>query len=146
MSSFHQYNGIASNVVPLALALFLGSWSDRRGRKLPLLMGLAGQTYYFIMLAVVATQGKPIASASHTCYWPACLPHLALPRTRRHLAPGVRARGGQSPRRAHWDQPGHLCCRVQLHGRHHLDGGPNTSHRHPGRHVPGLHAHWYRPR
>ena len=58
MSSFHQYNAIASNVVPLILALFLGSWSDRRGRKLPLLLGMAGQTYYFAMLAVVASQGE----------------------------------------------------------------------------------------
>lgn len=58
VSSFHQYNGIASNAVPLVLALFLGSWSDRRGRKLPLLLGLLGQTYYFAMLTLVSTQGE----------------------------------------------------------------------------------------
>ncbi|KAK3914808.1 Proton-coupled folate transporter [Frankliniella fusca] len=56
VSSFHQYNGIVSNVVPFLLAPFLGSWSDRRGRKLPLLMGLFGQTYYFAMLTLVTAQ------------------------------------------------------------------------------------------
>lgn len=64
VSSFHQYNGIASNAVPLVLALFLGSWSDRRGRKLPLLLGLLGQTYYFAMLTVVSTQGEALLT-----YW-----------------------------------------------------------------------------
>ncbi|XP_026284774.1 proton-coupled folate transporter isoform X1 [Frankliniella occidentalis] len=56
VSSFHQYNGIVSNVVPFLLAPFLGSWSDRRGRKIPLLMGLAGQTYYFAMFTLVTMQ------------------------------------------------------------------------------------------
>ncbi|XP_034240532.1 proton-coupled folate transporter-like isoform X1 [Thrips palmi] len=56
VASFYQYNGIASNAVPFILALFLGSWSDRRGRKLLLLLGLAGQIYYFAMLTLVSTQ------------------------------------------------------------------------------------------
>lgn len=58
VASFHQYNGIVSNVVPFVLALFLGSWSDRRGRKLFLLLGLAGQTFYFAMLTLVASQAS----------------------------------------------------------------------------------------
>lgn len=56
VSSFLQYNGIVSNVVPFILAPFMGSWSDRRGRKLLVLIGLAGQTYYFAMLMVVTSQ------------------------------------------------------------------------------------------
>lgn len=57
MSNFHQYNGIVYNFVPVFLAPFLGAWSDRRGRKLPLLLGLGGNTLYFAMLALVASQG-----------------------------------------------------------------------------------------
>ncbi|XP_034248864.1 tetracycline resistance protein, class E-like isoform X2 [Thrips palmi] len=56
VSNFHQYNGIVYNFVPVFLAPFLGAWSDRRGRKLPLLMGLGGNTLYFAMLALVASQ------------------------------------------------------------------------------------------
>jgi PCFT/HCP family folate transporter-like MFS transporter 1/3 len=40
------------------LALFLGAWSDRHGRKLPLLLGLVGKLYYSIMIIINALQGK----------------------------------------------------------------------------------------
>ncbi|XP_043523441.1 proton-coupled folate transporter isoform X2 [Frieseomelitta varia] len=42
VSNFHQWNNIAGHVVPIILALFFGNWSDRRGRKLPLIIGLLG--------------------------------------------------------------------------------------------------------
>lgn len=57
MSNFHQWNNIAGHIVPIVLALFLGSWSDRRGRKLPLLLGLFGKLIYSLMVIVNATQG-----------------------------------------------------------------------------------------
>ncbi|XP_067005001.1 probable peptidoglycan muropeptide transporter SLC46 isoform X2 [Anabrus simplex] len=58
VSNFHQYNQIASHAVPIVLALFLGSWSDRRGRKLIILMGLAGKLFYSVMIVVNALQGN----------------------------------------------------------------------------------------
>lgn len=56
VSDFHQYNGIATHAIPLVLALFLGAWSDRRGRKLPLLLGLVGKLYYSVMVVINALQ------------------------------------------------------------------------------------------
>lgn len=45
-SNFLQYNNIAGHIIPIVLALFIGSFSDRRGRKLPLIMGLVGKFIY----------------------------------------------------------------------------------------------------
>lgn len=52
VSSFHQWNNIAGHVVPIILAMFFGNWSDRRGRKLPLILGLIGKLIYSIMIVV----------------------------------------------------------------------------------------------
>lgn len=57
-ATFHQWENISAHVVPIILALFLGSWSDRRGRKVPLLMGLSGKFIYSCMMVVNATQSK----------------------------------------------------------------------------------------
>lgn len=51
-STFHMWNNIAMYVVPIVLALFLGAWSDRRGRKLPLILGLIGKLIYSTMIVV----------------------------------------------------------------------------------------------
>jgi MFS transporter, PCFT/HCP family, solute carrier family 46, member 3 len=51
-SNFFQYNSIAGHVIPIGLALFLGSFSDRRGRKLPLIIGLIGKFIYSTMVVV----------------------------------------------------------------------------------------------
>ncbi|XP_053690728.1 proton-coupled folate transporter [Sabethes cyaneus] len=51
-STFHMWNNIAMYVVPIILALFLGAWSDRRGRKLPLILGLTGKLIYSVMIVV----------------------------------------------------------------------------------------------
>ncbi|XP_035794014.1 proton-coupled folate transporter-like [Anopheles albimanus] len=51
-STFHQWNNIAMYVVPIFLAMFLGAWSDRRGRKLPLVLGLCGKLFYSVMIVV----------------------------------------------------------------------------------------------
>lgn len=58
VSTFHQWNDIAGHVVPILLAFFMGAWSDKRGRKLPLLIGLIGKLYYSVMIVVNATQGN----------------------------------------------------------------------------------------
>lgn len=57
VSNFHQWNNIAGHIFPMFLALFLGSWSDRRGRKLPMLLGLSGKFFWSAMVVVNATQG-----------------------------------------------------------------------------------------
>lgn len=54
VSEFHQYNNIAGHAVPIILALFFGNWSDRRGRKLPLIIGLIGKVIYSGMIVVNA--------------------------------------------------------------------------------------------
>lgn len=51
-STFHMWNNIAMYAVPIILALFLGAWSDRRGRKLPLILGLIGKLIYSLMIVV----------------------------------------------------------------------------------------------
>lgn len=56
VSLFHQWDNIAGHVIPIILALFLGSWSDKRGRKLPLMMGLFGKLIYSVMIIVNANQ------------------------------------------------------------------------------------------
>ncbi|XP_015188482.1 PREDICTED: proton-coupled folate transporter [Polistes dominula] len=52
VSEFHQWNNIAGHVVPIILALFFGNWSDRHGRKLPLIIGLIGKFLYSFMVIV----------------------------------------------------------------------------------------------
>ncbi|KZC08855.1 Solute carrier family 46 member 3, partial [Dufourea novaeangliae] len=52
VSDFHQWNNIAGHVVPIILALFFGNWSDRHGRKLPMIMGLIGKFIYSFMIVV----------------------------------------------------------------------------------------------
>ncbi|GLG98998.1 Uncharacterized protein GBIM_05543 [Gryllus bimaculatus] len=56
VSNFHQYNQIATHAVPIVLAFFLGSWSDLRGRKIIILMGLFGKLYFSCMIVVNALQ------------------------------------------------------------------------------------------
>ncbi|XP_018344613.1 PREDICTED: proton-coupled folate transporter isoform X1 [Trachymyrmex septentrionalis] len=52
VSEFHQWNDIAGHVVPIILAMFYGNWSDRRGRKLPLVLGLTGKFIYSFMIVI----------------------------------------------------------------------------------------------
>jgi len=52
VSEFHQWNDIAGHVVPIILAMFYGNWSDRRGRKLPLILGLTGKLIYSFMVVI----------------------------------------------------------------------------------------------
>lgn len=48
VSVFHQWNGIAGHLFPIVIALFVGSWSDKRGRKIPIIIGLVGKLIYDI--------------------------------------------------------------------------------------------------
>lgn len=52
VSNFLQWNNIAGHIIPIILAFFLGSFSDRRGRKLPLVFGLIGKFIYSAMIVV----------------------------------------------------------------------------------------------
>ncbi|XP_063222352.1 probable peptidoglycan muropeptide transporter SLC46 isoform X2 [Bacillus rossius redtenbacheri] len=79
VSNFHQYNNIASNTVPIFLALVIGSWSDRRGRKLPLLVGLAGSFYYSAMVVVIALQASwPVEVVIYAASLPAAMTGLSM--------------------------------------------------------------------
>ncbi|XP_015521676.2 solute carrier family 46 member 3 isoform X1 [Neodiprion lecontei] len=52
VSTFHQWNDIASYAFPIILALFNGNWSDRRGRKAPLVIALIGKVIFSFMIVV----------------------------------------------------------------------------------------------
>lgn len=52
VSNFNYKNGIASHVGQIILAFFMGAWSDKRGRKMPLLLGLSGKLFYSLMIVV----------------------------------------------------------------------------------------------
>lgn len=58
VSTFHQWNSIAGHVAPIVIALFLGAWSDRRGRKLPLLLGLVGKLIYSLGILLNIQNGN----------------------------------------------------------------------------------------
>jgi len=71
---FHQWENISAHVFPIFLALFLGSFSDRRGRKLPLLMGLLGKFIYSSMVVVNAKMPTwPVEYIIYTATLPSAL-------------------------------------------------------------------------
>ncbi|ROT74993.1 hypothetical protein C7M84_006477 [Penaeus vannamei] len=45
-SVFAFYNSIIMSIIPLIFVLFMGAWSDKYGRKIPLLMTLIGHVMY----------------------------------------------------------------------------------------------------
>uniref|UniRef100_A0A0A9ZJG9 Solute carrier family 46 member 3 n=3 Tax=Lygus hesperus TaxID=30085 RepID=A0A0A9ZJG9_LYGHE len=54
VSTFYQWNNIAYHIVPIMLSFYLGAWSDQVGRKLPILVGIAGNVYYSSMIVVIS--------------------------------------------------------------------------------------------
>lgn len=58
VSTFQQWNHIAGYIFPIIIALFIGSWSDKRGRKIPLLIGLTGKLIYVLGLLLNIYNGK----------------------------------------------------------------------------------------
>ncbi|XP_073840466.1 lysosomal proton-coupled steroid conjugate and bile acid symporter SLC46A3 isoform X2 [Musca autumnalis] len=71
---FLQWENISAHVFPIILALFLGSFSDRRGRKLPLLMGLVGKFIYSVMIVVNARMKTwPVEYILYTATLPSAL-------------------------------------------------------------------------
>ncbi|RVE46774.1 hypothetical protein evm_008558 [Chilo suppressalis] len=72
-SIFHQWNGLASHIVPLLLAFFLGSYSDRRGRKFILLAGLIGKLYFSAMITLNTVKAWPLNYVIYTATFPSAL-------------------------------------------------------------------------
>ncbi|CAG9794753.1 unnamed protein product [Diatraea saccharalis] len=72
-STFHQWNGIASHIVPLLLAFFLGSYSDKRGRKFILLAGLVGKLYFSAMITLNTIKAWPLNYVIYTATFPSAL-------------------------------------------------------------------------
>ncbi|XP_030380286.1 proton-coupled folate transporter [Scaptodrosophila lebanonensis] len=71
---YHQWENISAHIFPIVLALFLGSFSDRRGRKFPLLMGLVGKCIYSTMVVVNANQSTwPAEYIIYTATLPSAL-------------------------------------------------------------------------
>nr|XP_026500852.1 proton-coupled folate transporter isoform X1 [Vanessa tameamea] len=73
VSTFHQWNGIASHIVPLLLAFFLGSYSDKRGRKVLLLGGLLGKLYFSLMITFNTMKDWPLEYVIYTAAFPSAL-------------------------------------------------------------------------
>ncbi|XP_063696605.1 proton-coupled folate transporter-like [Culicoides brevitarsis] len=74
VSLFHQWDSIAGHIIPIFLALFLGAWSDKRGRKLPLIMGLTGKLVYSLMIVINAYQPNwPLNYVIYTATIPSAL-------------------------------------------------------------------------
>ncbi|XP_013179411.1 PREDICTED: proton-coupled folate transporter [Papilio xuthus] len=73
VSTFHQWNGIASHIVPLLLAFFIGSYSDKRGRKSILLAGLLGKLYFSIMITLNTIKAWPVEYIIYTAAFPSAL-------------------------------------------------------------------------
>ncbi|XP_063615444.1 lysosomal proton-coupled steroid conjugate and bile acid symporter SLC46A3-like [Penaeus indicus] len=46
LSIFAFYNSIIMSVLPFLIVLFMGAWSDRYGRKIPLLLTFTGHLFY----------------------------------------------------------------------------------------------------
>ncbi|XP_002135392.1 proton-coupled folate transporter isoform X2 [Drosophila pseudoobscura] len=71
---FLQWENISAHIFPIVMALFLGSFSDRRGRKLPLLMGLVGKFIYSTMIVVNAKMPHwPVQNIIYTATLPSAL-------------------------------------------------------------------------
>ncbi|XP_017043048.1 proton-coupled folate transporter [Drosophila ficusphila] len=71
---FLQWENISAHIFPIILALFLGSFSDRRGRKLPLLMGLVGKFVYSSMVVVNARMPTwPVQNIIYSATLPSAL-------------------------------------------------------------------------
>ncbi|RZC34752.1 MFS 1 and/or Sugar tr domain containing protein [Asbolus verrucosus] len=71
VSDFHLWNDVGGHGGPIILALFMGAWSDKRGRKLPLLIGLIGKLYYSVMVVVNALQDSwPLEYVVYTATLP----------------------------------------------------------------------------
>ncbi|XP_063546630.1 probable peptidoglycan muropeptide transporter SLC46 [Cydia strobilella] len=73
VSTFHQWNGVAWHIVPFILAFFLGSYSDKRGRKSILLVGLLGKLYFSIMATVNTMNAWPLNYVIYTATFPSAL-------------------------------------------------------------------------
>ncbi|XP_045784698.1 solute carrier family 46 member 3 isoform X1 [Maniola jurtina] len=73
VSIFHQWNGIAGHVVPLLLAFFLGSYSDKRGRKVLLCAGLLGKLFFSLMITLNTMKQWPIEYVIYTATFPSAL-------------------------------------------------------------------------
>ncbi|XP_019870843.2 proton-coupled folate transporter isoform X2 [Aethina tumida] len=56
VSTFHLWNDVGGHVGQIILAFFMGAWSDKRGRKITLLLGLIGKLYYSFMVVINALQ------------------------------------------------------------------------------------------
>lgn len=51
---FHQWRTLSGQLIPIVLTLFMGAWSDKWGRKLFLLVGLAGKIIFSLMMSLNA--------------------------------------------------------------------------------------------
>ncbi|CAG4955371.1 unnamed protein product [Colias eurytheme] len=72
-SVFHQWNGVAGHIVPLLLAFFLGSYSDKRGRKIIILAGLIGKLYFSVMITFITTNSWPVEYIIYFAAFPSAL-------------------------------------------------------------------------
>ncbi|XP_044742228.1 solute carrier family 46 member 3-like [Chrysoperla carnea] len=74
VSNYLQWDSLATNIIPMILVLFLGSWSDKYGRKFPLILGLCGKFFYSFMIIINALQPTwPLKYVIYTAVLPMAL-------------------------------------------------------------------------
>ncbi|KAF5274206.1 hypothetical protein FQA39_LY07310 [Lamprigera yunnana] len=70
-AEFYQWNNIVGYGGQIALAFFVGAWSDKYGRKIPLMLGLLGKLYCSLMMMVNSLQCTwPVEYIIYTCTLP----------------------------------------------------------------------------
>lgn len=57
----------------MLLAIFIGEWSDKYGRKIPLIVGLLGKLYYYVAVVVISTLELPLEYILYGAIIPASL-------------------------------------------------------------------------
>lgn len=73
LAIFHQWNGIAGHIVPFFLVFFLGSWSDKRGRKSIILAGLIGKLFFSVMITIITLTDWPVEYVIYFATFPSAL-------------------------------------------------------------------------
>lgn len=144
VSTFYQWNNVLGHIVPIVLAFYLGAWSDKRGRKIPLLMGLVGKLYYSVMVVINSYQRKIHDSFGARCRMIVYSVPID-PISCSQLASKLCDLHGNHSECLDGRRCGHIRVCLCLHLGRDLGQGSHHARHHPRRVLPKHHAHRNRP-